>query len=240
MENLFRERSRIEEAQIVLDIWGKKDFQKEKTIISEKAGWFTVRHLTIVQRTDSLATLFTQEVRRVIRKYLNDAPAVKSRVGTDKDWYPIKSGDVFSPPFDDDRVKSWRRKMTSLIRFRQFCDEIGVPYEAAIEDGVNAIYFKKSYLMKFRTVPDPTTLNSSEVKDEVLLGWAKRIEERIQYVNDDAYLIAKGTPDALDHEKLILDQIERKTRPEFSVRTFITKGFISHEAVKKRFPALSF
>lgn len=238
MQRLYKERAKLEDGEIIIQLWSNKDWKKERELMN--VGWFTVRELGPVARTETLATLFTQEVRSTIRRYLNDAPSVSSKVGVDKDWYPIKSGDVFVPPSDDERVKGWRRKLSSLIRFRQYIDELGIPYETAVADAVQSIYFEKAYIMKFRSLPCPTVMNSEVIRQQVLLKWVERIEGKIQFVDDPAFHVDPSRKITLDHEAWIIDQIEKKSRPEFAARTFVSKGFVRKEEIKKRLPALIF
>ena len=158
--------------------------------------------------------------------------------GSVADWNPIKSGDIFEEPEfpDGKQIAAYKRKIGSLIRARQWCDSIGVPYDVAIKHALKMFYFDMAYLRKMRTLPDPSLLNNKDIRNAIVVHWVDLLGAQIQFSKKPELVMSnEPTKDQLDHEKWILDQLEKRGGNDFTIKAMIKKGFVRHSAACEKF-----
>lgn len=218
--------------------WGEKEKKEELRILKAREGWFDRANLSPVQKTSAFATVFTSEVRKAIREFVDDTPASSYSDGSERDYNPIKRGNCFEIPdnWDGKQIAKYMSKARSMIRARQFCDKIGIPYEFACRFVVKKFYFDRSYLRGHRTMPSVSLFANAEIRAELILAWAETVKSKCQYYDSDTMVIKKGCSDlALRHENWLISQIKMKTNPTFLCKTMLRKGYISENRIKEEF-----
>lgn len=230
-------RDAVQQARVLKKWWSAKAAKAEVEILRNREGWFDNLHLSPVERVEQFAWSFTLQTRVIIRAYLNDAPAMTMVNGTVRDWNPIKSGDIFEENrwADQRQLERHARKITALIRARQWCDQMAIPYEVAVHTALHEFYFSRSYLRTHRTIPCPSMINGDRVRQMILVKWAEMLSAKIQAANDPRFVIV-GPPsqDQVRHEAWLLDQIERRPQPKHALRTYLSKGLITQDSVDRR------
>ena len=236
-EEYFGFNLSTDEYEVILHSrWDDKQVKEELKLFSRK--WWDYRHQHPVNSTYLFAHIFTRETRAIIRKHIDNTPPKVTAKGTVIDWHPLKSGDVFDPPSDVNKLKGWKRKTKSLIKARQTADRFGIPYEFFIKAGLKHYYFGRFYIFEeHRTLPSPEMLTSDDCLVAIAEAWLQELESRIHYGTHERYLIANdaGHTDVVEHQKSILNQINRKTNPIPALSKFLKLGYLSERAVRDRY-----
>ena len=217
--------------------WGSSSIILEPKLLETR--WFDHRQLHPVQATYLFGDLFTNETRRIIRAHINPAPPVILPSGVVKDWCPLKDGDILKPPLLSKQVNRWAAKIKALIKARQYADTIGIPYDFFIKTALKHYYFGRYYFTEYKKLPTPQMLNGEECRQEILIEWVNTIEGSIQYAKHSRFLIKNdnGHQDIKDHQKWLMDQMQRKSNPVLALRKFINMDLLSVEQATIRFGA---
>lgn len=209
----------------------------ELAVLKGHKGWFDIRDLTPVARTERLGSIFTDVARDFIRRYQNDAKRTTFKNGKFHDWNPIKRDCIFDasvvPP---KRMQQYVIKVRSLIKGRQYLDDCGIPYDFACKTIINAFMFDESYLRKFSHLPQPLLLNNKKMRALVLCKWVENLKSRVQYVNDPKFIVKPDSPVMVkEHEAFILQQIGMQVNKSLILKSLLSKGFVSEESAKEHF-----
>lgn len=214
--------------------WPVKLLRAEPSLYGLK--WWDYRAEHFVISTYRFAHIFTQEVRGVIRAHLDPRPPKVTASGRVLDWEPIKAGDILEPPAG--KTTYWSRKITGLIKARQFADQWGIPYPQFLRAGVRRLYFGRYMMHEAQSLlPEPNLLTGEIVSAYILERWAQTVEGTIQHATHPRYRIGGGDlhPDVAAHERWLLDQCARKPDPRFALRNLIRDGWLSRDAAITRF-----
>jgi hypothetical protein len=220
--------------------WDKSLVREELGLFSRKS--FDYRHLHPVQATYYFAHVFVEQTRSIIRKHIDNTPPKVLNSGKTKDWNPLKTGDVFEPPSDPKKAKSWKSKTKSLIKARQTADRLGIPYEFFISKGLRSYYFGRYYLFENegkRTLPTPEMFTTEDCLVSIADAWLQELDSRIHHATHPRYLIENdcGHTDVSEHQTSLLSQISRKSDPTPALRKFLAMGLLSEERIEARFGA---
>lgn len=216
--------------------WDDRQRAAEPALFATKDWDERVRHPVI--STYYFCHLFVTETRLIIRAHVDNTPARVGVNGRVIDWNPIKSGDPLEPPNGERAIKTWRRKLGSLIRARQWADEHGIPYQFMIRVALKRIYFGRHYLLQRSPLPDPGLLNGEQMREQVILAWVDQLEAKIQHGTHPRYLLVNGDkhPDVVKHQVWILQQAKRRGQPQFALANFIKQGLLDPKLVALAFP----
>ena len=216
--------------------WKDADRKRELSLFASKDWDERAEHPVI--STYHFCHIFTEEVRLLIRAHVDNTPARVTRSGKIIDWFPIKSGDPLDPPDSDIQTVKWRRKLNSIIRARQWADTHGIPYRFMIRTALKKIYFGRYYLLQRTTLPDPGLLNGEQMRQEILLAWVEQLETKIQHGTHSRYLVSSTPkhPDLFKHQCWIMQQIKRRSQPQYALSNFIRMDLLDPNAVALAFP----
>lgn len=203
--------------------WERKERLAESGLMQAK--WFDYRVMHPAACTYLFGHMLTQQTRAIIRAHLNNAPAIGN-----KDWHPIKSGDIFEPPTGP-RLAYWQRKIKGLIRARQAADRDGIPYDHFIATGLKHFYFGAGTYVLHKTgatFPEPNLLYGDECLTAIRSSWLEQVTIRVQAAKHPRYLLENddGHPDHQAHRDWLEQQLAMRASPELARKRLVREGLL--------------
>jgi len=227
---------------IALDRFDTKLFKGENEL--QQSCWFDYRYLHPIKRSYLFSHFYVEAFKAAYEKFISDKTEKVFGLSRPKD------------PLDNRPNVGKTRKLstpTMLIRARQVCDSMQIPYEffttiglrIAVRERFNEMLISSTKDDRARLNISPCSLYNDKILAKIEKQWKEISAQRMYWCTNERLVFSKderelvGVPHLykLDLERYVLKHILNRTLHTFLINKSIDKGFLRTAVAKRVFPA---